>query len=80
MNDAMTMHISEGYTHFDIASGKLTNPQHYYFRRDHLGSNVAVWNVTRDTTVQRTWYYAGGTPMSNSTGQSAQSYKYNGKE
>lgn len=76
----LSVHNPEGYTHFDIADGKFTNPQQYYFRRDHLGSNVAVWNATRDTTVQRTWYYAGGTPMSNSIGQSAQSYKYNGKE
>ena len=76
----LSVHNPEGYTHFDITDGKLTNPQQYYFRRDHLGSNVAVWNVTRDTTVQRTWYYASGTPMSNSTGQSTQSYKYNGKE
>ena len=76
----LSVHNPEGYTHFDITDGKLTNPQQYYFRRDHLGSNVAVWNATRDTTVQRTWYYASGTPMSNSIGQSAQSYKYNGKE
>ncbi len=76
----LAVHNPEGYTHFDITDGKLTNPQQYYFRRDHLGSNVAVWNATRDTTVQRTWYYASGTPMSNSIGQSAQSYKYNGKE
>ena len=76
----LSVHNPEGYTHFDITDGKFTNPQQYYFRRDHLGSNMAVWNATRDTTVQRTWYYASGTPMSNSTGQSAQSYKYNGKE
>ena len=76
----LSVHNPEGYTHFDITDGKFTNPQQYYFRRDHLGSNMAVWNATRDTTVQRTWYYASGTPMPNSTGQSAQSYKYNGKE
>ena len=76
----LSVHNPEGYTHFGITDGKLTNPQQYYFRRDHLGSNMAVWNATRDTTVQRTWYYASSTPMSNSTGQSAQSYKYNGKE
>ena len=69
----LSVHNPEGYTHFGITDGKLTNPQQYYFRRDHLGSNMAVWNATRDTTVQRTWYYASGTPMSNSTGQSAQS-------
>ena len=76
----LSVHNPEGYTHFGITDGKLTTPQQYYFRRDHLGSNVAVWNATRDTTVQRTWYYASGTPMSNSIGQSTQSYKYNGKE
>lgn len=52
----------------------------YYYRRDHLGNNVAVWNATEDNTVQRTFYYASGLPMSCSIGQATQSRKYNGKE
>lgn len=43
-----------------------------YYRRDHLGNNVAVWNATEDSTVQRTFYYASGLPMSCSTGQATQ--------
>ena len=52
----------------------------YYYRRNHLGNNVAIWNATEDSTVQRTFYYASGLPMSCSTGLSTQSRKYNGKE
>ena len=51
-----------------------------YYRRDHLGNNVAVWNATADSTEQRTFYYATGLPMSCSTEQSFQNRKYNGKE
>lgn len=51
-----------------------------YYRRDHLGSNVAVWDATADSTVQRTIYYASGLPMRESTGQEVQTRKYNGKE
>ena len=53
---------------------------YYYYRRDHLGNNVAVWNATADSTEQRTFYYATGLPMSCSTEQSFQNRKYNGKE
>lgn len=52
----------------------------YYFRRDHLGNNVAVWNAETNTTPQRTFYYASGLPMSMSTGLDLQNRKYNGKE
>ena len=51
-----------------------------YYRRDHLGNNCAVWDATNDTTLQQTVYYASGLPMSVSSGQSTQPYKYNGKE
>lgn len=53
---------------------------YYYYRRDHLGNNVVLWDATNDTTVQRTFYYASGLPMSCSTGQSIQSRKYTGKD
>ena len=56
-----------------------TNTYNYY-RRDHLGNNCAVWDATNDTTLQKTVYYASGLPMSVSSGQSTQPYKYNGKE
>lgn len=52
----------------------------YYYHRDHLGNNCAVWDATNNYVAQRTWYYASGTPMSISTAQGAQPYKYNGKE
>ena len=52
----------------------------FYYRRDHLGSNVAVWDATADSTVQRTLYYASGLPMRESKGQEVQTRKYNGKE
>jgi len=58
----------------------LYNILEYYHHRDHLGNNCVVWNATNNSIAQRTWYYASGTPMSISTTQGAQPYKYNGKE
>ena len=52
----------------------------YYYRKNHLGNNVAVWNATKDSTEQRTFYYPSGVPMEISTGQGLQQNKYNGKE
>ena len=57
----------------------MTSTQ-YYYHRDHLSNNCAVWDATNDSVIQRTWYYASGTPMSVSTAQGIQPYKYNGKE
>lgn len=74
---------SEGYVKKSAAtiiSAKNAKYTYSYYRRDHLGNNVALWDATNDTTVQRTFYYASGLPMSCSTGQSAQSRKYNGKD
>ena len=53
--------------------------QHYY-DQDHLGNICAVWDATHDSVVQQTLYYASGLPVSVSTGQDVQPYKYNGKE
>jgi len=72
-----TLHHPEGYITLD-ALHRVDSWN--YFRRDHLGNNVAVWNASADTTVQRMFYYPSGLPIGISTGQSAQPYKYNGKE
>ena len=53
---------------------------HYYYHQDHLGNICAVWDATHDSIVQQTLYYASGLPVSVSTGQDVQPYKYNGKE
>ena len=52
----------------------------YYYHHDHLGNICAVWDATHDSVVQQTLYYASGLPVSISTGQNVQPYKYNGKE
>ena len=78
--NTLTIYNSEGYTKYKAANGKMTNPQMYYYRKDHLGNNVAVWNATKDSTEQRTFYYSSGVPMEISTGQGLQQRKYNGKE
>ena len=76
-----TIYNTEGYVMRQIYLRSYRQEyDYYYYRRDHLGNNVALWDATNDTTVQRTFYYASGLPMSCSTGQSAQSRKYNGKE
>ena len=78
--NTLTVYNSEGYTKYKAANGEMTNPQMYYYRKDHLGNNVSVWNATKDTTEQRTFYYPSGVPMEMSTGQGLQQKKYNGKE
>ena len=72
-----TLHHPEGYITLD-ALHRVDSWN--YFRRDHIGNNVAVWNASADTTIQRMFYYPSGLPIGISTGQSAQPYKYNGKE
>lgn len=86
------VHNTEGYREYTggipiIIPAKKTVPIYpmltctqYYYHQDHLGNNCAVWNATNNSIAQRTWYYASGTPMSISTTQGAQPYKYNGKE
>ena len=51
-----------------------------HYHHDHLGNICAVWDATHDSIVQQTLYYASGLPVSVSTGQDVQPYKYNGKE
>ncbi len=45
MNDAVEGHISLD----DLENVVSWN----YFRRDHLGNNVAVWKATADSTIRR---------------------------
>ena len=72
MNDAVEGHISLD----DLENVVSWN----YFRLDHLGNNVAVWNALTDSTTQRMFYFPSGLPIGISTGQGTQPYKYNGKE
>ena len=70
----------EGYTEFALNDTIVTDMQQYYYRKDHVGNIVAVWNATKEETPQRTFYYASGLPMKISTGQDLQTRKYGGKE
>ena len=74
--DLDKIYNNEGYIQ------NLTNPQYYYYRKDHLGNNREVWCANTNTTVQRTNYYPSGLPWYDvsTTGVSAQAKKYNGKE
>jgi RHS repeat-associated protein len=76
------VHNAEGYVNrLEVYRPRVTATNTYnYYRRDHLGNNCAVWDATNDTTLQQTVYYASGLPLSVSSGQSVQPYKYNGKE
>ncbi len=59
-----------------------SNPQYYYYRKDHLGDNREVWLANTGSTVQRTQYYPSGLPWGSNDGDnpSQQQRKYNGKE
>ena len=70
----------EGYTEYVLDDTLILGTDMYYYRRNHLGSNVAVWNATKNETPQRMFYYASGQPMKVSIGQNIQRYKYNNKE
>ena len=60
-----TLHTTEGYIALDDQE-QITSWN--YSRRDHLGNNVAVWNASADTTIQRMFYYPSGLPIGISTG------------
>lgn len=70
---------AEGYVSFSTAEDTIQY-LYYYYRLDHLGNVLAVWDATNDTTAQRMYYYPTGVPMPLSTGQDKQPYTYNGKE
>jgi len=55
-----------------------TYSYNFYFK-DHLG-NIRVVTDYAGNIIQTTHYYPYGTTISNSTQQSTQKYKYNGKE
>ena len=60
----------------------LSNPNYFYYRRDHLGDNREVWLANTNTTVQWTQYYPSGLPWASSLSDNPglQHRKYNGKE
>lgn len=66
----------EGYSQTDDLAG---NVQHNYYVHDHLGNVCAVWSSIANDFVQKTFYYPSGLPINNSSGQSVQPNKYNGK-
>ena len=77
---------AEGYTQLSTCNqsyndsiGQSISHQYYYYK-DHLENICSVKDMTADSVVQRTFYYPSGVPMAISEGQSAQPYKYNGKE
>lgn len=76
----------EGYVEGGVHHGIRDNnsvfwdPSYYYFHKDHLGNNCAVWSGSFNSVVQRMLYYPSGLPMSLSQEQSEQNRKYNGKE
>ncbi|MBQ7209960.1 MAG: lamin tail domain-containing protein [Paludibacteraceae bacterium] len=74
------IHNAEGYVAATLSNDHLITTTYNYYRRDHLGNIVSVWDATNDTTVQRTFYYATGMPMPESRGRSKQPNLYNGKE
>ena len=73
------IHNFEGFYRYDWNSTAPMVSQ-YYYCRDYLGNNVAVWNASTKQSEQQTMYYVSGLPMNNSTGDNLQAYKYNNKE
>ena len=63
-----------------LPNGYISNDIYYFYLRDHLGNNAVVANAN-GTSIQRTYYHPYGKPIdSGSIGQSAQPYKFGGKE
>ena len=56
-----------------------STPTYHYYLQDHLGNNRVVIDE-QGQVEQVNHYYAFGGLMGESTGEGAQSYKYNGKE
>ena len=54
-------------------------PFYYYYLKDHLGSNRVVVN-TGGTAIQINHYYPFGGLFGESTGNTVQRFRYNGKE
>ena len=62
-----------------VDGGYYQDGMYYFYIRDHLGNNRIVANKDGGV-VQSTQYYPFGMAFADGTGQSAQPYKYNGKE
>ncbi len=61
----------------------VANPQYFYFRRDHLGTNREVWSFPASGgsfLEQVTQYYPSGLPWWEGRMAETQSRKFNGKE
>ena len=56
-----------------------TRPMYHYYLKDHLGNNRVVVS-SKGEVEQVTHYYPYGGIMAESTSESVQRYKYNGKE
>lgn len=56
-----------------------TRPMYHYYLKDHLGNNRVVVS-SKGKVEQVTHYYPYGGIMAESTNESVQRYKYNGKE
>ena len=56
-----------------------TRPMYHYYLKDHLGNNRVVVS-SKGEVEQVNHYYPYGGIMAESTSESAQRYKYNGKE
>ena len=79
-NIETTLTATDTLTRIFNTEGYSQNDAFYAYYKDHLGNICAVKDMTHNEVVQRTAYYPSGLPMAISTAQSAQPYKYNGKE
>ncbi len=70
---------NEGLKRILIDGGYIENNVYHYYLKDHLGNNRVVINQYNEQ-IQNSQYYPFGMAMAESTSQSTQPYKYNGKE
>jgi RHS repeat-associated protein len=64
-----------------LPNGYISDGNYYFYLRDHLGNNSAVAQGSNGNIVQRNNYFPYGKVNGNeSFGQSAQPYKFGGKE
>ena len=63
-----------------LPNGYISNDIYYFYLRDHLGNNCIVTDADGNT-LQSTFYHPYGKPINGeSSGQTAQPYKFGGKE
>ncbi len=70
---------NEGLKRILVDGGYIENNVYHYYLKDHLGNNRVVINQYNEQ-IQNSQYYPFGMAMAESTSQSSQPYKYNGKE